>query len=470
MSNTIVTRDDAPAEPLEEFPEHFEKPQPTSADRYATAIDPVALDTREHERELIGYVLAHPSTVGDDVLALPVECMSNDAHSIMWQVATERAYQGAAEFDALAVMNQLRDEHPDYPTLPDQARRYAIKYGYGGAGGLVASTLADEVRKGHTARATERTLLSAWQQLAAGRADRAREIMAAIDPDAGVRDHWVTLADAWEAAKLDAENPAAIIATPWPTMNRYLEGGMRARQVYVLAGLAGTGKTASAQQVVDHAATEGRAVAVFSMEMGKADLARRQMSTSGGVPMSEVMRPGLDLTKDSLDAVGGVLDSIGGKVIIDDSEELTVSQLRARARVAVRRYQAELIAVDYAQLVDHDNDKLNERETISAVVKEITRMAKELKVPVLLLAQPNRNATYQDRKLEMTDLYGSGALEKYAAGVILLNKVMDEDDDGNKVPSMFVDFDLPKNRFGQKDVSVRMLADLSRQKFVEMTS
>lgn len=96
-------------------------------------------------------------------------------------------------------------------------------------------------------------------------------------------------------------------------------------------------------------------------------------------------------------------------------------------------------------------------------------MAKELRVPVLLLAQPNRNASYQGRKLEMTDLYGSGALEKFAAGVILLNKVMDQDDDGNNVPTEFVDFDIRKNRFGQNDVTVRMLADLSRQRFEELS-
>jgi hypothetical protein len=53
--------------------------------------------------------------------------------------------------------------------------------------------------------------------------------------------------------------------------------------------------------------------------------------------------------------------------------------------------------------------------------------------------------------------------------VILLNKVMDQDDDGNNVPTEFVDFDIRKNRFGQNDVTVRMLADLSRQRFEELS-
>src|SRR5690606_25556573 len=75
----------------------------------------------------------------------------------------------------------------------------------------------------------------------------------------------------------------------------------------------------------------------------------------------------------------------------------------------------------------------------------------------------------QGRRLEMTDLYGSGALEKFAAAVILLNKVMDQDADGNPIPTEFVDFDIRKNRFGQNDVTVRMLADLSRRRFEELS-
>lgn len=441
----------------------------TLADGYATAPEPVARDTREQERQLIGYVLAHPSSVNDSVLAVPPDHMSTEEHAILWQLATERSYAGYAEMDSQEIVNRLKDEYPGYPALPKRAMDYAVNLGIATIG-VVAETLAEEVGKGHAARDTERKLLSAWQSLASGYDHSAREIMSSIDPNVGVRDRWTTLATAWETAKADAENPSAIIPTPWKSINRYFEGGLRSRHMYVLAGMAGTGKTASAQQVVDHAAGElGHTVAVFSLEMGQEDLSRRQMSTSGKVPMSEVMRPDLKLTGESVAAVDGVLDRIGDRVLIDDSEELLLSEARSRARVAVRRHKADLLVFDYAQLVEYDNDKLTEREKISEVVKGITRIAKELHVPVLLLAQPNRNANYQDRKLEMTDLYGSGALEKFPAGVILLNKITDTDDTGNKIATDFVDFDIRKNRFGQSDVTVRMLADLSRQRFEEMS-
>lgn len=439
------------------------------ADELPSFDEPVALDTVEYERQLVGHVFANPATASEVVLALPPEHMSSGGHAAMWTLAVERAYAGYRDADPVAVMHELAHRHPEYPKIGERARKYILDYGVAPNVPFVAGTLVEEVSRGHAARETQQGLIRAWQALNSGHPDTAREIMSSIDPNAGSRDRWHTLSDAWAAAKVDAENPAAIIPTPWAQMNRYFEGGMRSRQVYVLAGLAGAGKTASAQQVVDHAASDGRTVAVFSLEMGETDLARRQMATSGGVAMGEVMRPDLRMTKDAVAAADGVLERIGERVLIDDSEELTVRELRTRARVAVRRHKAELIVVDYAQLVDHDNDKLSERETISAVVKEIARMAKELQVPVLLLAQPNRNASYQDRKLEITDLYGSGALEKFAAGVVLLNKVMDTDDEGNKIATECIDFDVKKNRFGQADVTCRMLGDLSRQRFEELS-
>lgn len=457
MSSTSVTSPDSAEEQHE----------PTLADGYAAAPEPVARDTRDQERQLIGFVIAYPQAASDAVLALPPEHMSSASHSILWTIAAERSYAGHQELDMVALINKVRDEHPDMPGLPDMVQKYVMQHGITTIG-VVVETLAEEVSKGHAARVTERALYAAWQKLAAGYDQQAREIMAEIDPDVGVRDHWVTLADAWQAAKDDAENPAAVIPFPWPSLNRPFEGGMRARQVYAVIGAPGTGKTATVQQILDDAAADGRTVAAFSLEMGMEDLSRRQMSTSGGVPMSEVMRTGLDLTQESVQAIDGVLNRIGGQVLIDDSEELTIAELRARARVAVRRYKAELIAVDYAQLVEHDNAKLTEYERISEVIKQIAAMAKELRVPVLLLVQPNRNASLQGRKLELHDAHGSSAIEKFAAGAIVLNTVWDEDAEGNRVPTEFVDFDIGKNRFGPKGVTVRMLADLARQRFEEM--
>lgn len=452
MSNTSVTS--------EEY-------EPTAADEYVSAPEPVSRDTIDAERALIGYVLAHPGSASDEVLTLPGECFTTPEHRVLWEVATERAWKGLG-FDLAVVMSQLQEQHPEFPALPEKAKKFGIQF-YG-TPGVVPASLADEVRNGHGARQTEQRLTRAWQHLASGRVDLARDAMASLDPDEGLADPWTSLDEAWEKALNEAEDPAMIVPTPWPTLNRdYLGGGLKAREVHIAAGLAGTGKTALAQTLADHVARRGINVAVFSLEMEDADFARRSMSTSGAISMSETMRPKLDMTAESYGKVDEVRSSIGGRVFINDEPDLTIQRVRSYARMAVRRHQVQFIVVDYAQLVGHDNGRLDERERITKTMEQLKHMAKELDIPVFLLAQPNRMAVLQGRKLTMSDLHGSGDLEKYAATVLLLNKVKEQDDEGNEVDSPFVDFDLDKNRYG-KCGSVRMLADLSRQTFEEMSS
>lgn len=441
--------------------------EPTAADAYVSAPEPVSRDTLNEERHLIGYVLAHPGSASNKVLALPGECFTSPANRILWEIATERAWKGL-EFDGPAVVSRLREQYPEYPALPDQAHKLAITF-YGSPG-VVPDSLVDDVRNGHVARRTEHVLTTAWQKLAAGRADLAREAMAGLDPNEGISDPWVTLDDAWHKALAEAEDPALIIPTPWPTLNRdYLSGGLKAREVHIAAGLAGTGKTALAQTMADHAARRGVNVAVFSLEMEDSDFARRAMSTSGGISMSETMRPKLDMTAESYGKVDEVREQIGGRVFVDDEADLTIRKLRNHARLAVRRHGVGFFIVDYAQLVDHDDSRLDERERIADVVRQLKKMAKELDVPVFLLVQPNRNAVLAGRKLTMSDLYGSGALERFAATILLLNKVKEQDEEGNPVDSPFVDFDVDKNRYGPAG-SVRMIADLSRQRFEEIST
>lgn len=453
MSNTSVTSDD--------------QREPTAADEYVSAPEPVSRDTIDAERALIGYVLAHPGSASEDVLTMPGEYFTTPEHRVLWEVATERAWKGLG-FDLAAVVSQLREHHPEFPALPEKAQKLGIQF-YGTPGVLPAS-LADEVRSGHGARQTEQVLTRSWQYLASGRVDLARESMASLDPDEGITDPWTTLDDAWQKALVEAEDPAMIIPTPWPTLNRdYLGGGLKAREVHIAAGLAGTGKTALAQTLADHAARRGLNVAVFSLEMEDADFARRSMSSSGGISMSETMRPKLDMTAEAYGKAAEVRSSIGGRVFINDEPDLTIRRVRSYARLAVRRHQVQFFIVDYAQLVGHDNARLEERERITKVMEQLKHMAKELDVPVFLLAQPNRMAVLQGRKLTMSDLHGSGDLEKYAATVLLLNRVKERDEDGIEIDSPFVDFDVDKNRYG-KCGSVRMLADLSRQTFEEMST
>lgn len=434
---------------------------PSPVDAYADASEPVARDTIAEERQLLAALLAYPAGAAEDVLHLPAEHFSGPRHQELWKVLVERAHAGL-DADVPAVVERFYDQ-------PGMAE-FIGKLGADGISPRVPAqlpTLARIVTSGHRARLTERALLRSFQLLKAGQIDAAQAAMMAIDPTVGQIDRSVTLTQAWAEARAEAQAGIRVIPTPWPTLNNdYLSGGWRARELYFVSGSPGGGKTASMQVIADHAARNGYHVSTYSLEMARQDFARRTLSTSAKVPMAEMMRPKLDLTAEAHTKTDQAIVDIGEHIHITD-DHLTINQLRDQARIDVRRHNVSLILVDYAQLIAAEDKRLSERERIELVVEELKVMAKELAVPVVALAQPNRNAALQGRKLGMTDLHGSGALEKFGALILLLNPVLDEDDQGNPVKTGFVDFDIDKNRYG-KCGSIRMVADLGYQRFEEL--
>ncbi len=434
---------------------------PSPVDAYADASEPIARNTIPEERQLLAALLAYPASAAEDVLDLPAEHFTGSRHQELWKVLTERAHAGL-DADVPAVVERFYDQ-PGMETFINNLAADGISPRVPAQ----LPTLAEVVTKGHRARLFERSLLRGFQLLKAGQIDAAYAAMATVDPTVGQIDRSVTLTQAWAEARAEAEAGIRVIPTPWPTLNNdYLSGGWRARELYFLSGAPGGGKTASMQVIADHAAKNEYHVSVYSLEMARQDFARRTLSTAGKVSMSEMMRPALDLTADAHAKTDQAIAEIGEHVHITD-DYLTINQLRDQARIDVRRHNVSLILVDYAQLVAAEDKRLNERERIELVVEELKVMAKELAVPVVALVQPNRNAALQGRKLGMTDLHGSGALEKFAALILLLNPVLDEDEQGNPVPTPFVDFDIPKNRYG-KCGTIRMVADLGRQMFEEL--
>lgn len=433
---------------------------PEPVERYASAAEPVARNTSAEERALLGRALVYPSAIPDDVLALPAEYFTGERHRTLWRVLVDRAAAGL-DADVPAVAAEVA-HIPGAADYVSGLARDAI-----GAVPTTPATLARAITDGHRARTVERALLGAWQRLAAGNVDDAMRVMVDLDPTVGQVDTGTTVTEAWEEVCEEAASGERVVQVPapWPTLTRdYLLGGWRGGELYVLGGSPGTGKTASAQQIIAHAAEQGVVVSAFSLEMSRADLVRRLMSTAAGVHMGEVMRPDLNMRKESWEQVRASVERIGDRIIVHDDVEITAEKLRDIARVDYRRHGAGLIVVDYAQLVElEDAHRLDDRQVIERVIKRLKALARELRIPVVALAQTNRNAEIADRPLTKADLLGSGALERYAAMVILLNAVRE----GDEKRVVAVDFDIDKNRYAQTG-KIRMVADLAHQRFEEL--
>lgn len=420
--------------------------------------DPVTGNTTEFERRVLASALYANTAPAEVLERLLPEHFYRPAHGEIWRVVTEVLLAGD-DLDITRVIDMLRDTAPG---AIDALHRIASA----GPGMMAVDVdyLADKIIDGWYARRVQEKLIRAQQRLAAGYAQQANDILTGDDEYQPERYGW-TLDEIYDELVEEAQQPNLVVPTPWRTINSALFGGLSPGRLYVFAGAPGTGKTMSAQMVTAHAATTGAGAMFFSLEMSRTELLRRLFASGAGVPMAEAMSHEFLLTSDSARHVHefrATVRDAGHNLIVNDQEGLTVETVRAKASLAARRHNLGVVVVDYLQLVDAPTTR-NEVEQVRHVARGLKSLAKRLRKPVLALAQPNRNASYQDRKLVMSDLHGSSEIEKAADVIVLLNREVNDDAD---VPTMFVEFDIVKNRQGRL-AQVRMLFDGSRQSFQE---
>ncbi len=229
-----------------------------------------------------------------------------------------------------------------------------------------------------------------------------------------------------------------------------LTAGLQAGDLIVLAARPSMGKTALALNIAEHVAvSEGLPVAVFSMEMGAAQLALRMVGSLGRIDQSN-LRTG-KLRDDEWGRLSEAVEKLGKvSMFIDESGALMPSELRARARRLSRQCgQLGLIVIDYLQLMSGSS---NSDENRATVIGEISRglksLAKELKCPVLALSQLNRSVESRtDKRPMMSDLRESGAIEQDADVIMFIYRDEYYTKDACKEPGV-AEFIIAKQRNG----------------------
>jgi len=164
-------------------------------------------------------------------------------------------------------------------------------------------------------------------------------------------------------------------------------------------------------------------VAVFSLEMSKESLLLRLLASEARVDAHK-FRTG-HLNRDDWGKITTTLASLGEAPIwIDDSASATVLEIGAKARRLMRDRGLSLLIVDYIQLVVPTNTGrgTNRQEEVSGISRALKALAKELKVPVVVLSQLTRAPEREDRKPQLSDLRESGAIEQDADVVMFINR------------------------------------------------
>lgn len=196
-------------------------------------------------------------------------------------------------------------------------------------------------------------------------------------------------------------------------------GGFMPGELIVLAARTGQGKTALGLQMASHVASKGRGVLFVSLEMQDQELVSRVLCGVSGVN-SQVLRTG-----DYDDRDIGQLEYAGARIENDplfvwDPPRATTKQIKATAKRLAAKPGLGMLIVDYVGLVAHPNPKLQKWDKVSEITRDLKSMAKELAVPVLALAQLNREADGNTPRL--SHLRDSGSVEQDADVVLFIHR------------------------------------------------
>ena len=154
-------------------------------------------------------------------------------------------------------------------------------------------------------------------------------------------------------------------------------------------------------------------------------------------------------------------------IYVDDTAALDIMDLRARARRMKKRFNIELIVIDYLQLCCCREAARQSRQIeVSMISQQIKAMAKELKVPVVVLSQLSRDNEKRDARFEkpkLSDLRDSGAIEQDADVVFLLRRPSKNSNDPQSTDENLAIIDIAKNRNGETgEVEVNFLRKFTR--------
>ena len=212
-----------------------------------------------------------------------------------------------------------------------------------------------------------------------------------------------------------------------------LTAGLQPSDLIIIAARPGMGKTSFALNIARNVGVRVReprqAVAIFSLEMSKEQLALRMLCAEAEIDSSRLRRGYLDKNEWGrlVNAANELSDT---PIFIDDSPSLTALDIRAKARRLQAEHGLGLIIIDYLQLLRGRGRVENRQQEISEISRSLKALAKELKVPVVALSQLSRAVEQRNMRIpQLADLRESGAIEQDAdlIAFIYRDEVYDKD-------------------------------------------
>ncbi|MFM8250479.1 MAG: replicative DNA helicase [Planctomycetota bacterium] len=224
-------------------------------------------------------------------------------------------------------------------------------------------------------------------------------------------------------ARMRGEHTSGGVDTGFKEMDG-LTGGLHNSELIILAARPSMGKTAFAMNIAEYAAVEQNVPVLFvSLEMSGIELADRLLCSVARVNGHQ-LRNGTISNQDRQKLVDNAARISTSPLFVDDSPSRTVTEIAAAARRIRRRESGlGLIVIDYLQLIEPDNPKDSRQEQVARIARRLKGLAREMKVPVLCLAQLNRQAEdSKDHIPKLSHLRESGAIEQDADVVMFVHR------------------------------------------------
>ena len=261
----------------------------------------------------------------------------------------------------------------------------------------------------------------------------------------------------------DSDKKVLGIDSKFRDINKVLHG-WQSPDLIIIAARPSTGKTAFALNIASKVARQGKGVLFFSLEMSARQLSERLIADETDVFLNYIRTAELNETHWKFIEA----EKFDYPLLIDDSFGLSIYEFKEKSRAAKRKWNIEMIVVDYLQLMKGDNSKNRDAE-IGSITRTLKGMAKELDIPIIALAQLSRDVEKRKGSPMLSDLRESGNIEQDADIVGFLhnpNPQFETDLLGNysENTNPIIEFIIAKHRNGEVK-TLEFIFDKGHQRF-----
>lgn len=226
-----------------------------------------------------------------------------------------------------------------------------------------------------------------------------------------------------------------------------ITNGFQKSDLIIVAGRPAMGKTSFGLSILLNAAKQGKYCAFFSLEMSSEQLVRRLISTEAKISQHTLRTA--NFNSDELGRHNEALNNLAKlPVYLDDTTSITTNQIKAKCRKLYNEGKLDIIFIDYLQIMGYSSHLQIREQQISEISRSLKNMAKEFNIPVVALAQVNRNVEKAENKRpRLSDLRESGAIEQDADIIMFLyrDKVYNE----NTIIPNIAEIIIEKHRNGE---------------------